>query len=726
MLGVIGNKFSIGKETYDPFAVELHYFRIEKRYWSICFERIKRAGFRIISTAVPWSIHQGNKKNIDFIGADDPRKDLIVFLELAREFGFKVILRPGPWVAGQLKYGGLPSFLYKDLKIFARDAKGQELKLPDDYGVEGGHLPSYLHKNFQFHLRNYFKSFIETTKNYVHPRGPVFMIELDYETSFGRMLSPDSADYNPEVLEEHYGPFLQRRYEDIKKLNSAYKEKNADFAAVEPPRQFDNLKIEDYPKVIDWFRFREWMLKRYLETLEEIFTSYTVEPLFFRSLYFSSSDLLPAYNLVPDDRAPFLGCNVFPEGTYFDLTNKARFMKSEYGFAYATSFSCGRAAEDPAREEAMAPLSNNNRRFFFASGLAAGFKGLNHYMAVDRDHWYGAPLRNDGTVSPGYEVIKNFNTAIQQIGFEDMDFQPKVAVLANRLYYWLRLTSSPKEFAYVGRLMDETTPGFCHDLLRLKIPYGIRENRDYSTMKDYDLLFVPSTEVMAEKDQEALVELVKAGKTVILCGLMPRYDEDFKDCQVLANHFRIKTTVDYHIGAVTHKSGAFPSYVYGSIRSTDDAKVKKLAQVGAKTVGVCSTRFKGQFYVFSFDIASGGNHQKLSHIESVLGGFGVEPAAFCSDPSVDIACQMGPKKGLLFIVVPPPGQLSDGLEAGRREIILQINLKKYGFTSARVKLTNILEGEEAKPIKTTAKDLRDGFALEVEYPDGLIFLVEKR
>ena len=58
-----------------------------------------------------------------------------------------------------------------------------------------------------------------------------------------------------------------------------------------------------------------------------------------------------------------------------------------------------------------------------------------------------------------------------------------------------------------GPFRTETTPGFCHDLLRLKIPYGIRENRDYDTMKDYDLLFVPSTEVMAEKDQEALVEL---------------------------------------------------------------------------------------------------------------------------------------------------------------------------------------------------------------------------
>ena len=153
MLGVIGNKFSIGRETYHPFSAELHYFRIEKRHWSICFERIKRAGYRIITTAVPWNIHQDDKKFIDFNGMTDPKKDLIVFLELAREFGFKVILRPGPWVGGQLKNGGLPEFLYRDLKLLARDAKGQELKLNDDYGVDGGYLPSYLHSNFQFYIR---------------------------------------------------------------------------------------------------------------------------------------------------------------------------------------------------------------------------------------------------------------------------------------------------------------------------------------------------------------------------------------------------------------------------------------------------------------------------------------------------------------------------------------------------------------------------------------------
>jgi len=726
MLGVIGNKFSIGKETYYPFSAELHYFRINKRYWSICFERIKRAGFKIIATAVPWNVHQDENKFLDFSGMTDPKKDLVVYLELAREFGFKVILRPGPWVAGQLENGGLPKWLYRDLKIFARDASGQEKRLNDEYGVYGGYLPSFLHQNFQFHLRNYFKAVIETTKNYVHPRGPIFMVELDYETSFGRLLDPGSADYNPDVLQKYYVPFLEGLYGDIKKLNSQYKARYKSFEEVDPPRKFKELEFKDYPRVLDWFKFREFILNTYLETIEDIFTSYTVEPLLFRSLYFRPGDLLPAFNLVPEDRFPFLGSSVFPEGSYFDLSIKARFLKAEYGFAFATSFTSGAAAENPEREEQVAPIKNNTRRFYLAAGLSTGFKGMNYYMFVDRDHWYGAPLHNDGTVSDGYEVIKRFNLAIAEVGLEEMESTMPIAVVGNRLYSWLRLTSSNKNFIYLPRLLDDSTGGFCRDLMRLKLNFGVRENRDYDTLKEYKLLFIPSTEVMSRRDQEAIIELVKAGVTVIMCGLMPRYDENFKECQTLANCLRIKTTADYRIGTVTHRGGDFLTHIYGSIRSTDDSKVKRLVKSGTKLVGVSSSRFKGNLYFFAFDIASGGNHHKLSFIEKILTAEKISPFLYCSDPSVDVSFQMGEKKGLLFIVAPPPGDLSDGFESTKKEIIIKANLKKARFKAARLKLTNLFGGEEEQPLKMTAKELEEGIALTINFPDGLVFLVEKR
>ena len=726
MLGVIGNKFSIGRETYHPFSAELHYFRIEKRHWSICFERIKRAGYRIITTAVPWNIHQDDKKFIDFNGMTDPKKDLIVFLELAREFGFKVILRPGPWVGGQLKNGGLPEFLYRDLKLFARDAKGQELKLKDDHGVDGGYLPSYLHSNFQFHMKSFFKAFIEVTKNYVHPRGPVFMVELDFETSFGGMVNPDSADYNPDVLAMYYPEFLEEIYDDIKKLNSRYKEKNESFEQVEPPRKFVDLTENDYTKVLDWFRFREFLLNTYLENIEDIFKAYTVEPLIFRSLYFKSNDLLPAFNLIPEDRAPFLGSNVFSRGNYFDLVTKAKFLKHEYGFAFATSFISGSPAIKVDQEQITSVVKENESRFYLAAGLSSGFKGMNQYMFVNRENWYGSPLNVDGTVTDNYSIAKRFNQNITSIEFEDMEFSADIAVIGNRLYNWIKLTKSKKMFTYVEKLLNDSICGLCRDLMRLKLGYGIRENREWDSIKKYKLLIIPSMEIMAEKDQEAIVELLKAGVSVIICGIMPKYDEDMKECKILSNHLRIKTTTDFHIGTITHKSGEFPTHIYGAIKSTDDSKIKKLVTEGKKIVGVSSSKFNGNFYFFSFDIASGGNHKKLSYVESILETEKMTFNIYCSDPSVDVTFQMGSKKGLLSIVAPPPGELSDVFESGSKLVIIKINLKALGFKSPNIKLTNLFASEEDPPIKTSSKELLDGISMDIMFPDGLLYLVERR
>jgi hypothetical protein len=205
---------------------------------------------------------------------------------------------------------------------------------------------------------------------------------------------------------------------------------------------------------------------------------------------------------------------------------------------------------------------------------------------------------------------------------------------------------------------------------------------------------------------------------------MPRWDEKFKDCSVLANHFRIKTTLDYHIATVDLKTTSFPTYVYGAIRSTDDSKVKKIANSGTKVVGVASSRFKGNFYLFSFDLASGGNHQKLSFVESLMAGEQIASHMYCSDPSIDLSFQMGSKKGLLFIVAPPPGELSDGFESGRKEIIVKADMKELGLKSAKLKLRNLFDDEEADPLRVTSKDLKDGIALDIEFPDGKIFLVE--
>ncbi len=725
MIGVADNRFTIGKEVYYPFSVELHYFRVDKKYWSICFERIKKAGFRIISTSVPWNLHQDANKNIDFGGFSDPRKDLVVFLELAREFGFKIILRPGPRISAQWPNGGLPQFLFSDLKVFARDSKGQELKLNDDMGVPGGYLPSYLHPHFQHSLRNYFKTLIETTRNYVHPRGPIFMVEIDYEPSFGRYLDPGSADYNPDVLAQYYPEFLASRYEDIKKLNQLYRDKAESFAVVEPPRNFSNLEMKDLPRVFDWFHFREYILKTYLTTLEDIFKSYTVEPLFFRSLYFRPGDQLPAFDPSSREKETMVGANVFPEGGYFDLIQKGRYLRGEYQFAWASAYVSGSPASEKELQSGAKLYADGLRRFYLVAALAGGFKGFNHYMFVDRDHWYGAPLAKDGTISSGYEIVKSFNAAILSSKLNELTPERKICILGSRQYQWMRLLDKPQQFEYIEKLITDSAAGIGRDLLRLKLDYDIRETFDVEALSKYSLVFLFSAEFMPAAVQEGIIELLKRGVIVVACGLMPKYDENFRECLTLSRYLKLKTTLGEGIDTIKLKNTQFTSYVYGHILTTDP-KVKRLATAAKKNVGVSFSKDKGVFYLYSFNIGSGCDHNKMSFVESLLNDNDLTSHLYCSDPSIDMAIHKGEKRAVLFIVAPPPGELCSLADTSSREVIIRLDLRKVGIASAKVKVTDLLAGETAQPIKMSSDTFRKGYQIKVDFPDGKIFLIEPK
>jgi len=726
MLGVENNRLMIGKDIYYPFSVEMHYFRVDKRYWSVCFEKIKRAGFRIISTAVPWNLHQGKNKDIDFNGFQDPRKDLIVFLELAREFGFKVILRPGPWIAGQWKNGGIPDFVLDDKELLARNAEGNTVSLDEMVGVQGGKLVSFLHPHFQHYLKNYLKNLIETSRNYIHPRGPVFMVEFDFETSFCHKTGLGDADYNEYIIDKIYPAFLEQKYEDVKQLNSIYKEKNKGFSNVEPPREFKGMDLKDMPKLFDWIEFREWYLSSFLIEMEELFKSYTVLPLFFRSLYFKSEHPLPVFSLTTDgEENHMLGASVFPDGTAFDLMQKARYMRTMTSFPWAPSFISGNFTTDRGKSEQIFPITDGRRRYYLAAGLAGGFKGFNHYMFVGRDHWYGSPVDSDGALGNGFEIIKQLNIAIPKIEVNCLQPDDSLAAALYRPYQWLSELPEPKKVPYLGHLIRETFNGVCRDFGRLHLDHGIGDIDAVERLEKFKTVFIPVGEIMSKKAQENIIALAEKGVNLILAGLIPQYDETGRDDTTLAKALKMKSNAGDGIDEITvGKTGSFPSYYYGTIRSTD-SKSKKIATVKNKVVGVLSNRLKGKVVFCSFDLASGGDFRKLAFLESLLQDLKIDAPVYVSDPNIKVIVNKGEKSFVIFVMAPPSGELSDATDIRRKQFILRLDLRKLGYKGAKIKLVDQFGGEDYQPIKTSVDELKNGIAMDIEFPDGKIFLVTK-
>ena len=108
--------FRVGKRRVILSCGGLHYFRILPDDWRDRLHQTRLAGFNMIETPVPWSLHEPAKGGFRFDGA----ADLEAFLKLCHEMGLLVLLRIGPYVNATLSNGGLPAWLGDDPKLLVR------------------------------------------------------------------------------------------------------------------------------------------------------------------------------------------------------------------------------------------------------------------------------------------------------------------------------------------------------------------------------------------------------------------------------------------------------------------------------------------------------------------------------------------------------------------------------------------------------------------------------
>ncbi|EGO61409.1 hypothetical protein NEUTE1DRAFT_77416 [Neurospora tetrasperma FGSC 2508] len=87
------------------FGGEMHPFRLPvPELWQDILEKVKAMGMRMISIYTHWGFHAPTPDQIDFsTGAHN----LTRFLEMAKEVGLYVLVRPGPYINGELNAGGL-------------------------------------------------------------------------------------------------------------------------------------------------------------------------------------------------------------------------------------------------------------------------------------------------------------------------------------------------------------------------------------------------------------------------------------------------------------------------------------------------------------------------------------------------------------------------------------------------------------------------------------------
>ena len=113
------DKFYMDGEPFVIVSGAIHYFRVHQDYWYDRLLKLKECGFNCVETYTCWNLHEPKEGEFNFSGMLDIEK----YIDIAKELGLYVILRPGPYICAEWEFGGLPAWLlkYNDMELRCYD-----------------------------------------------------------------------------------------------------------------------------------------------------------------------------------------------------------------------------------------------------------------------------------------------------------------------------------------------------------------------------------------------------------------------------------------------------------------------------------------------------------------------------------------------------------------------------------------------------------------------------
>lgn len=125
----IKDRFYLDGEPFQIVSGAVHYFRIVPQYWQDRLEKLKNMGCNTVETYIPWNFHEPERGRFLWNGM----QDVCAFLEIAKELGLYVIVRPSPYICAEWEFGGLPAWLLKEPGMRLRCSYEPYLKAVEEY-----------------------------------------------------------------------------------------------------------------------------------------------------------------------------------------------------------------------------------------------------------------------------------------------------------------------------------------------------------------------------------------------------------------------------------------------------------------------------------------------------------------------------------------------------------------------------------------------------------------
>jgi len=587
------HRFVVGGRYFLPFSGEMHYWRVPKPNWRKCLEAIQDALLPTVSTYVPWNVHEYEQGRFDFVGRTDDRTDLVGFIKLCAEMKLNVILRPGPWICAEWPNGGIPDYLFDDRDMFALDCDGEAVKASNRVKLGDDYAFSYSSQKLIDLVERYYRSFAEAIEDLISPIGPVFLIQLDNETSWCLRSDAYESDYSRTILKKSYPRFLEEKHGRIERLNDVYGQTAYQtFDSVEPPRECNIAEPHDLPRYFDWADFKGQHLTQFHRTLREILVTAGIRTGFYTNIRAGKNYAVPV-NWSKENRDVGLAAiDWFRPERYDDVSRSFRYLHTCTRTAWAAELMAGLWADEPERGRIEKPISPEIQLYCILACLSAGMKGANYYMFVERDHWYGSPVTIDGEKTATYDVFKRVNQIADEVDLPSLTTTQNISVGLYRPYLWYNYLEADGPFGIVNRLTQDVTPQVTATLERLGYEYSIADPRVEDSLVTNPILFFESATFMDSDTQLRLARFVSKGGTLILYGLPPSLDLWMRPCKTLAATIELEAYHNEGPALVECATGTMSVYRFGFIDGKEweplweeqDRMVAGRRQVGAGIV----------------------------------------------------------------------------------------------------------------------------------------------
>jgi beta-galactosidase len=523
---------------------DVHYWRHPAKDWPMLLERVRALGLQMLCTYIPWSVHEAAPGAFDF-GELDPAKAVDRFLDLAGQMGFKVLVRPGPHINAELTYFGFPPRLFDDPRFLARNARGGYVILPA--------LPrafpviSYAAEAFWQELESWLDALAPILRPRLHPRGPIVGVQLDNECSYFFRTSPYDQDYHPDVRAK-WLDFLREKHGDLPAAGAAHGGRE-DPAERPLPDDFQAAKPEDLPYYLDWMEFRERLLADSLARLRRMWEERGVADVAFFHNYPVVAARSPLNIPLTERTAHFCGVDFYMRRTDFALLKRRLlFLVGQSRLPVSPEFGAGCYHLWP-------PVEPLDQQFTARAAWMFGLRGINFYMVVERDRWYGSPITRNGGIRPGvWDFYEQHFAFLRRLQPWRLRRVAPVCLLSPREYERLEAASTAvaplpplalegsvdlEDLCYESLLGFERPiqhhhakllRGWERALTQLGIPYVIGStDMDPAKLNAHQVVVCPTFEFLGRRSQELLANFVAAGGSLICGPEAPSLDDAMRE-----------------------------------------------------------------------------------------------------------------------------------------------------------------------------------------------------